>query len=236
MQGPILTPPLPDLGMTRIARRQLHVILALDCSGSMRGSKIASLDYAMRAALPEIRAVAADNPEVDVRMRVLRFATGASWLIEQPVPVDLVEWPGLIADGETQMGMALGMIADRLTPEAMPGRQLPAVIVLVSDGFPSDDFETGLKRLFEAPFGKYAVRIAVAIGSDADLEVLERFIAHPTLKPLQANNAQDLVQQIKWATTMPVKSVSSPRNAPDHVAELALDASRRIPAQSDIVW
>ena len=231
-----MMPPLPDLGMGRIARRQLHVILALDCSGSMRGSKIASLDYAMRAALPEIRAVAADNPEVDVRMRVLRFATGAAWLIGEPTPVDQVEWPGLVADGETGMGAALCMIADQLTPEGMPGRQLPAVIVMVSDGFPSDDFETGLKRVMQAPYGKFAVRIAVAIGSDADLEVLERFIAHPTLKPLQAHNAQELVQQIKWATTMPVKSVSSPKNAPDSVAALALDASRRTPAQSDIVW
>ena len=51
------------LDMADIARRQLHVILALDCSGSMRGDRIASLNYALRMALPELRNVADDNPE-----------------------------------------------------------------------------------------------------------------------------------------------------------------------------
>ena len=32
------------------------------------------------------------------------------------------------------------------------------------------------------------MRIAIAIGEDADTEVLQKFIGHPELKPLQANN------------------------------------------------
>jgi hypothetical protein len=65
--------------------------------------------------------------------------------------------------------------------------------------------------------------------------VLERFIAHPEFKPLRANNAQDLVNRIKWATTAPVKSVSQARNAPDPVTQLALDAERQR-RSSDMVW
>jgi uncharacterized protein YegL len=117
----------------------------------------------------------------------------------------------------------------------MPGRQLPPVVVLVSDGQPSDDFEAGLKRLFDSPYGGRALRVAIAIGSDADNEILERFIAHPDFKPLRANNAQDLVNRIKWATTAPVKSVSSPTNAPDPVTQLARDAERQS-RSSDMVW
>jgi len=228
--------PLPLLDPTRIVRRQLHVILVLDCSGSMRGNKIASLNYAMRAAIPELRSVAADNPEVDVRVRVLRFASEVVWHVATPVPVDALEWPELTAIGETHMGEALAMVADVLTPAAMPGRQLPAVIVLASDGQPSDDIDAGLARLFAAPYGARALRIAIAIGTDADTEILERFINHPAMKPLQANNAQELVRQIKWATTAPVRSVSAPTNAPDPVAALAQDALLRQPVATDIVW
>jgi len=226
---------LPTLGAPRLARRQLHVILALDCSGSMTGDKIASLNYAMRAAIPEMRAAADDNPETDVLIRVLRFSSTAEWHVPIPTPVSQFEWRDVVAGGETNMGEALGMLADVLGPDRMPGRQLPPVLVLVSDGQPSDDFETGLKRLFASAYGSRALRVAIAIGSDADYEILERFIAHPEFKPLRANNAQDLVNRIKWATTAPVKSVSSSSNAPDPVTQLAMDAERQR-RSSDMVW
>ena len=227
---------LPSLDLARLVRRQLHVILALDCSGSMRGSKIASLNYAIRAAIPELRSVAADNPEVDVRVRAMRFASTVTWHIETPIAVEDLVWEDLTAGGETGMGEALTMIAGVLTTEALPGRQLPPVIVLASDGHPSDDIDTGLDRLLTSYYGSRAMRIAISIGSDADDEVLDRFIARPPMRPLQANNAQELVQHIKWATTMPVKSVSAATNAPDPIASLARDAEFRKPEQSDLVW
>jgi uncharacterized protein YegL len=219
-----------------LARRQLQVILALDCSGSMKGDRIASLNYALRTAIPELRHVAADNPEVDVRLRVLRFASKAEWHIAEPVPVDEIRWVDLTADGETHMGDALRMIAQTLAPEAMTGRQLPPVIVLASDGYPTDDYEGGLEALFAADHAESAIRIAIAIGSEADLEILERFIRHPTMKPLRANNAADLVEQIKWATTAPVKAASSPTNNPDPIAPLAREADLAPSANSEIIW
>jgi len=227
---------VPNFDLSRIVRRQLHVILALDCSGSMRGDKIASLNYAIRAAIPAIREVASDNPEVEVRMRAIRFATDVSWHIEPPTPVDLVEWADLVAEGETNMGEALGVLAGALSQEALPGRQLPPVLVLVSDGMPSDDIDSGIKSLLNSHYGSRAIRVAIAIGSDADEDVLERFIAHPDLRALRANNAQELVQQIKWSTTMPVKSVSAATTAPDPVSLLARDAELRRPINSDMVW
>lgn len=219
-----------------LARRQLQVILALDCSGSMKGDRIASLNYALRTAIPELRHVAADNPEVDVRLRVLRFASTAEWHIAEPVPVDEIRWVDLTADGETHMGDALRMIAQTLAPEAMTGRQLPPVIVLASDGYPTDDYEGGLEALFAAEHAESAIRIAIAIGAEADLEILERFIRHPTMKPLRANNAADLVEQIKWATTAPVKAASSPTNNPDPIAPLAREADLAPSANSEIIW
>ena len=62
----------------------------------------------------------------------------------------------------------------------------------------------------DEPWGKKAVRIAIAIGEDADTEVLQKFIGHPELKPLQANNPEALVRHIKWVSTAVLKSASSP--------------------------
>ena len=54
------------------------------------------------------------------------------------------------------------------------------------------------------------MRIAIAIGEDADLDVLQKFIGHPEIKPLQANNSEALVNYIKWVSTAVLKSASSP--------------------------
>ena len=227
--------PLPDLEMVGLARRSLNVILVLDCSGSMTGQKMASLNYAMRAAIPAMRTAAEDNPEIDVLVRVLRFSTGADWHVGEATPVERFEWVSLEAGGETQLGAALDLMNEVLTPEAMPGRQLPPVIVLVSDGHPTDDYQPHLDRLLRSPFGSRAVRVAVAIGSDADLDVLDRFIAHPDFRPLVAHNAEALVDRIKWATTAPVKSVSSPAVAGAH-SKLAGEAANLGTADDDLVW
>ncbi|HRK65860.1 MAG TPA: hypothetical protein PLN53_15800, partial [Terricaulis sp.] len=118
-------------------------------------------------------------------------------------------------------------------------RQLPPVIVLASDGYPSDDFEAGLAEMFAAENANAAIRLAIAIGGEADMEVLERFIRHPALKPLRANNASDLVRHIKWATTAPVKTASSPTNAPDPLAPLAQRTAQEAAQSRDVselIW
>jgi len=84
------------------------------------------------------------------------------------------------------------------------------VLVLISDGQPTDDFAGGLQALMNEPWGRKAVRIAIAIGEDADQEVLKKFIANPELKPLQANSPESLTKYIRWVSTAVLKSASSP--------------------------
>ena len=86
------------------------------------------------------------------------------------------------------------------------------MLVLLSDGQPTDDFERGLKALMDQPWGAKAVRIGIAIGDDADLDVLQRFIGNAEIKPLQAANSKDLVNMIRWASTVPLKAASNPNS------------------------
>jgi uncharacterized protein YegL len=92
----------------------------------------------------------------------------------------------------------------------MPERALPPVLVLISDGQPTDDFRSGLRELMAKPWGKKAVRIAIGIGQDVEEQCLADFIGNPEFKPLRANNADRLASYIKWASTAVVKSASAP--------------------------
>jgi len=194
-----------------LATRPLHFIWIADCSGSMGvDGKIQTLNTAIREAIPFMRQVADENPNAEVLVRALRFSSGAQWHVSQPTPVADFKWTDLAAEGVTDMGRALRMIADQLKMPPMTDRALPPVLVLLSDGQPTDDFSEGLKALMDQPWGKKAVRMVIAIGGDADLEVLEKFIGNPEIKPLQANNPEALVRHIRWVSTAVLKAASSP--------------------------
>ena len=74
------------------------------------------------------------------------------------------------------------------------------------------------KPSWSQPWGKKAVRLAIAMGHDANLDVLQKFIGHPEIKPLRANNADTLAKYIKWVTTAVTNSIINPpsqRDSPD---------------------
>ena len=54
------------------------------------------------------------------------------------------------------------------------GSFAPAIILL-SDGGPTDDYKSGLAKLQANNWFKAAIKIAIAIGDDADLDVLKEF-------------------------------------------------------------
>jgi uncharacterized protein YegL len=176
----------------------------------MSGSKINILNLAIKDAIPHMQRVANDNPYADVLVRAIQFSSGAQWRIAHPTQVALFTWTDLTADGVTDMGRALTMVADQLKIPPMTERALPPVLVLVSDGQPTDDFNAGLRALMEQPWGKKAVRIAIAIGDDADIEVLQKFIGNPEIKPLLANSPELLVRYIKWVSTAVLASATAP--------------------------
>ncbi len=193
-----------------MSSRPLHFIFITDCSGSMAGDKIQALNNAIREAIPHMREVAKDNPNADVLVRSVKFSSGAGWHIDQPTPVDQFNWVNLIASGVTDMGKALSLVAQQLHIPPMNERALPPVLVLISDGQPTDDYAAGLSALLNEPWGKKAVRMAIAIGDDADRDVLSEFIANPEIQPLEANNPESLVQNIKWVSTAVLKAASAP--------------------------
>lgn len=201
---------MPKLPGGPLATRPLHFIFIADCSGSMGGDKIQSLNHAIREAIPHMREVARGNPNAAVLVRSVKFSSGAQWHHSQPTNVEQFEWSDLSVDGMTDMGRALSLVADTLKTPPMPERALPPVLVLVTDGGPTDDFAAGLRALMAQPWGKKAVRLAIAIGEDARLDVLQQFIGHPELQPLQASNAEQLVKYIRWASTAVLQAASAP--------------------------
>lgn len=200
-----------------LASRPIHFFWIVDCSGSMYGEKIATVNNTIEKCIPEMRSAAENNPNAQLLIRTLSFSTGANWLTTAPVPVEDYTWEDLDANGVTDLGKALELVAAQLAIPPMPARALPPVLVLLSDGQPTDNYKKGLDALQKMPWFRKAVKIAISIGQDADDDVLIEFTGNRELV-LQANNAESLAKMIKWASTtasMVSAPASRPMQAPD---------------------
>ena len=146
-----------------LANRPLHFIWIADCSSSMSyDGKIQTLNFAIKNAIPEMQKVADENPHAKVLVRAIKFSTGAQWYIAKETPVSDFTWTDLRTDGITDMGRAFSMVADQLNIPPMTDRALPPVLVLISDGQPTDDFQGGLNDLMSKPWGSPASAVAAA--------------------------------------------------------------------------
>jgi uncharacterized protein YegL len=184
------------------AGRPLNIIWLLDCSGSMAEfGKIEALNNSIREVIPAMRKAAEGNPEVQFYMRVIRFSSGASWHVATPTPLSDFKWVDLQAEGETDMGQAFALLAEDFRQIPDSTRALPPQIVLVSDGKPTDDWKGALQALFDIPWGRRAVRQAIAIGQDADHETLKKFIDNIERPVLRADNAEQLVRYFRYVST-----------------------------------
>jgi uncharacterized protein YegL len=180
--------------------RPLHYILILDCSGSMAvDGKIQALNKAIAGAIPGLKAIAKDFPWIRLMVRAITFADGARWHIDTPTPIEELVWPDVIADGVTDMGKALALVAVQMRASRLHRQALPPVLVLISDGYPTDDYMGGMRVLMAESWSQQAIKIAIALGQDADHEILQTFIDRPDLQPMAANNPEALQAQLSWS-------------------------------------
>jgi uncharacterized protein YegL len=184
-----------------VARRPLHLVIMADQSGGMAGEKMQALNFAIADMLSHLAEWERDQLRAQVLVRVLGFATECQWHVREPTPVSEIDWKPLQAvhHGWTNMGTAFREVAAAIGPGMLENRALSPAILLVTDGRPTDgpgEFDAGLDVLTSLSAGRSALRLAMAIGRDADSKYLERFIGDPRVPVLVAENTDDIADRL----------------------------------------
>lgn len=159
-----------------IVKRQMVLFFVVDTSGSMQGTKIGAVNTAIREVLPELRD--AGGSDVDLKVACLTFSSGCKWMYSTPIASDSFQWNNVDADGVTDLGSACRELSEKLSKNGFlkaPSGSVAPAIFLMSDGEPTDDFESGLNLLQQNNWFKHAIKVAVAIGDDANKDVLAKF-------------------------------------------------------------
>lgn len=162
------------------------IYLLIDISASMTGAKMASLNDAMENLVAELQNFdSATNP---LSLMALVYSRDAKWLSEKPMPLSEFVWERPTPFGMTAMGRACSELSKKLC-------ETPSIALLITDGYPTDDFEDGIKELISNPCSKNCSRIAISIGEDSDVESLRRFVDSPE-KVFTVNNFDQLFENI----------------------------------------
>lgn len=173
----------PYESVEKIARRSMTIFFVIDVSGSMAGKKIGAVNQAIEEVLPEIQKLSDENADAEIKIAVMTFSNGFEWLYK-PMPVADFKWDFIDADGCTDLGEACKELAKKLSRKEFlddaNGSYAP-VIYFMSDGEPTDDYKSGLKVLKENKWFQTAIKVAIAIGDDANQNVLEEITGNKEL-------------------------------------------------------
>ena len=185
------------LGATGVSRKSLVIFFMIDTSGSMKGTKIGELNTVMEELIPEIRQVG--EADTEIKVAVLTFSSDVKWMYSQPIPIEEFEWVRLTASGVTSMGAAFKELSSRMSRNSFlssPSLSFAPVIFLMTDGYPSDDYEEGLKALSMNSWYKFGLKAALGIGNEANDDMLAEFTGSPDTV-VHAYSGNQLAQMIK---------------------------------------
>jgi uncharacterized protein YegL len=232
----------PVLPVDEIAKRDLEFFLLADCSSSMSGEKIATLNHVMREVVNnDLPNVLGNQPNVQMNFRVIAFSSDARFSIgPDPVPIENVSWQDLSANGATSTADAINLLCTQLVTERMPQRGLPPVCILISDGMctqGTEEYEKAISNLESLPWGKKSIRLAIGIGKigvDLDDEELKKFVMpafRNEIGVLNAQNKSQLVKYIRWASVS--ASIASSMTKSKMNSSLGSDAHVVLPPLPD---
>lgn len=161
-----------------VPRRTMTLFFVIDKSGSMAGNKIGAVNDAIVNVLPMINDISDTNSDAEIKVAALEFSTSCQWMYSEPKLANEFIWQDVTAGGLTSLGEACSELSSKLSRsgfmKSASGSYAPAIILL-SDGGPTDNYKSGLSKLQSNRWFNSAIKVAIAIGDDADKDVLREF-------------------------------------------------------------
>lgn len=181
------------------AAPKMPCLLLLDVSGSMAGVPLEKLTAGLRDFVADLRTD--EHARAGVELALVTF--GDSVVVSRNFSgVDEFEVPTLYAGGPTPMGQAinlgLDLIDQRIESYETQGQpHYRPVILLVTDGSPTDSWGDAVSRLHRESTSRRIRFIAVGV-EGADMEIL-REIAPPSMEPLKLRELR-FSQMFMWVS------------------------------------
>lgn len=199
-----------------LPRRVMTLFMLIDTSGSMTyEGNIDKVNRAVEETIQQLRDISDSNFDAEIRMAIMDFSTDVKWVTSGAVPLDEVVWNDLAAGGLTSMGAAFSELETKLSRsqflQSSTGAYAP-VLILLSDGVPTDSIDEGLKCLRSNNWYRVATKIAIAVDSSAN-DVLAQFTGSGETVIRYDSDKQDLQTLLTRLAVVSSKMQSRSKNA-----------------------
>lgn len=157
-------------------------------------SKIQILNDAVRQMVDSF--AAEERMETEFLVSIITFGDRVTQHLA-PGVASSVNWTDMEADGCTAMGMAFTLVKKLIEDkDVIPSRAYRPTVVLVSDGQPTDEWEQPLEALITDGRSEKCFFMAMGIGKDPGMKVLDRFISQtPVLAEVNGTSIPNTVFQ-----------------------------------------
>lgn len=207
-----------------VAARTMALFYLFDKSGSMSGRKIGQVNYAMKDIPKIIMEISDDAPNANIVIAAASFSTGVEWITPQPqTPEEFINtWKDIQAEGLTSLGAALTSLNEKMSRKAFLGDNpmgyLAPGIIILSDGEPTDEWEKPLAVLRQNNWFKNAIKIAFAVGDDANKQVLAEVCGSPEAV-ISIDDPEKIRGYIKFVTAAVSKTGTTSQAALDETPQ-----------------
>ena len=153
----------------------IPILFVLDSSGSMFGEKI----DAVNRALAEFKEILLPTEIAHhAQIGVLSFSSECEWITDGFISLSSYKYKPITAGGLTSLGAAIAEIGKRLTPNDLLYNNSEAtsipIIIFMSDGCPTDEWEQQLLLADKNPCFAKSVRLSFGIGTEVDENIMKR--------------------------------------------------------------
>ena len=192
-------------------QRAFPLFLLIDTSASMSGQPIERLTSSIAELLDNL--LETPSASFAVLVSIIAFGSEAREVVPlSPLRPDSLRF-SLQPSGATSLGAALHLLASRLGDSAqMPREHLRPMILLFTDGEPTDDWKSGLAALNQTELGQAARRIGIALGEMANLSVLKAIAGDSVISVPDVSNIQGLSNFFTWMSAS-VRSASQSQSS-----------------------
>ncbi|MBO5697046.1 MAG: TIR domain-containing protein [Alistipes sp.] len=175
-------PASPAIFASSGAKPKMHLFILLDCSGSMYGLRMEALNRSMREIF---KSLDFDAQDIDIFVNVLKFSSSAEWMYDTPILLEQFIWKECEPEGQTMLNEAYKQLNTAMSDDELffgkssRQRHLPSVILLISDGVPSESCSEERELIAQNEHIAKANRFAISIGYDTDINELTYFTSNP---------------------------------------------------------
>ena len=201
--------------------KKLLVLFLVDATKSMEGQAISQVNVAIQELVSDLKEFALNN-NVDLKLAIMSFTNSIRWEM-QPTDIQtcydiqkIETRPGLTQYGviyhELNRMMKKGILLEE------KGKQAAPVLILLTDGAPSDDYQYDLTELNKNGYFALANRSAVIMGEAANdpnaRAAVAEFVSNEN-QILTTGMHTNIVQSIKLTTLHTLRGENPPGETPN---------------------